>query len=159
MKHKLDIDDPWEYQIAYLIRRGSAPEKARLATIILWANAGDLRPLQRAIAEAPKVDGSELVAIDGAILGLIQRLIREDRLIFRKGRGAPQSPDKFVRDLLAVIEYENHRADGKSSNAAREDVCRKYEIIVRHFPGCVNRWRVRANLIDYFSHLISRHRL
>ena len=68
MKHKLDIDDPWEYQIAYLIGRGNDPEKAKLATIILWANAGDLRPLQRAIAEATKLDGSEMVAIDGGYL-------------------------------------------------------------------------------------------
>jgi hypothetical protein len=141
MKHKLDIDDPWEYQIAYLIGRGNDPEKAKLATIILWANAGDLRPLQRAIAEAPKLDGSEMVAIDGAILGCIQRLISEDRLIFRKGRGAPQSPDKFVRDLLAVIEYENHRAAGKSSNAAREDVCRKYEISELTFREALPRMR------------------
>ena len=120
---------------------GVAPETARLATIICWANAGDLRPLQRAIAEAPKLDGSEMVAIDGAILGVIQRLIREDRLIFRKGRGAPQSPDKFVRDLLAVIEYENHRAAGKSSNAAREDVCRKYEISELTFREALPRMR------------------
>ena len=128
MKRKLEIDDPWEYQIAYMIRKGYDPEQAKLATIILWANAGDLRPLQRAIAEAPKLDCSEMVAIDGAILGCIQHLINEDRLTVKLGRGAPRSPDKFVRDLLAVIDYENQRAAGKSSSAARKDVCRKYEI-------------------------------
>ena len=63
MKRKLEIDDPWEYQIAYWVRRGVVPETARLATIICCANAGDLRPLQRAIAEAPKLDGSEMVAM------------------------------------------------------------------------------------------------
>src|SRR6516162_1727856 len=124
MKRKLEIDDPWEYQIAYWVRRGVVPETARLATIICWAHQGDLRPLQRAIAEAPKLDGSEMVAIDGAILGIIQRLINEDRLTVKLRRGAPQSPDKFVRDLIAVIDYEERRSAGKSSNAARKDVCR-----------------------------------
>jgi len=120
MKRKLEIDDPWEYQIAYWVRRGVVPETARLATIICWANAGDLRPLQRAIAEAPKLDGSEMVAIDGAVLGIMQKLIREDRLIVKpQRRGAPRSPDKFVRDLLAVIDYEDQRSAGKPSNAAR----------------------------------------
>jgi len=107
MKRKIEIDDPWEYHIAYMIRKGYEPEKARLATIILWANAGDLRPLQRAIAEAAKLDGSEMIAIDGAILGIIQHLIKEDRLTVKLGRGAPRSPDKFIRDLLAVIDYED----------------------------------------------------
>jgi hypothetical protein len=98
MKRKIEIDDPWEYQIAYMIRKGYDPGNAKLATIILWANAGDLRPLQRAIAEAPKLDGSEMVAIDGAILGIIQRLINEghsslptaisrDNFLAWKGRG------------------------------------------------------------------------
>jgi hypothetical protein len=68
MKRKIEIDDPWEYQITYMIRKGYDPEQAKLATIILWANAGDLRPLQRAIAEATKLDGSEMVAIDGGYL-------------------------------------------------------------------------------------------
>jgi hypothetical protein len=135
MKRKLrEIDDPWEYHIAYYVRKGADPETARLAVITYWANAGDLRPLQRAIAEAPKLDGSEMVAIDGGILGCIQRLITEGRLTFRQRRGAPRSPDKFVRDLLAVIDYENQRSAGKSSNAARKDVCRKYGISEPSFP-------------------------
>jgi hypothetical protein len=131
MKHKLrEIDDPWEHQIACWISNGTDPETARLATIILWADAGDLQPLLRAITEAPKLDGSEKVAIDGAILGYIARLINEDRLIVKpRRRGAPRSPDKFVRDLLAILDYEKQRAAGKSSNAARKDVCRKYEIM------------------------------
>jgi hypothetical protein len=127
MKRKLrEIDDPWEYQIDYWVRKGSDPERARLAVIICWANAGDLRPLQRALAEAPKLDGSEMVAIDGAILGIIQKLISEDRLTFRRHPGAPRSPDKFVRDLLAVLDYEDQRSAGKSSNTARKAVCCKY---------------------------------
>ena len=141
MKRKLEIDDPWEDQIDYLVRKGHDPEKARLATIILWAAAGDLRPLQRAIADAPKIDGSEMCAIDGAILGIIQTLISEDRLVFRKRRGAPRSPDKFVRDLLAVIEYENQRAAGKSSKAARGDVCHKYGISELSFSEALPRMR------------------
>jgi hypothetical protein len=130
MKHKLlAIDDPWEVQIAYSIRKGADPKTARLATIILWANAGDLRPLERALVEAPKIDGSEMVAIDGAVLGIMQKLIREDRLIVKpQRRGAPRSPDKFVRDLLAVIDYEDQRSAGKPSNAARKDVCREWGI-------------------------------
>ena len=61
-----------------------------------------------------------MVAIDGAVLGIMQKLIREDRLIVKpQRRGAPRSPDKFVRDLLAVIDYEDQRSAGKPSNAAR----------------------------------------
>jgi hypothetical protein len=146
MKRKIEIDDPWEYQIAYLIRKGYDPEQAKLATIILWANAGDLRPLQRAIAEAPKLNGSEMVAIDGAILGIIQKLINEDRLTVKLRRGAPRSPDKFVRDLLAVIEYEDQRSAGKSSNAARKDVCRKYEISELSFREVLPRFRKALTL-------------
>jgi hypothetical protein len=146
MKRKIEIDDPWEYQIAYMIRKGYDREQAKLATIILWANAGDLRPLQRAIAEAPKLDGSEMVAIDGAILGIIQRLINEDRLTVKLRRGAPRSPDKFVRDLLAVIDYEDQRAAGKSSNAARKDVCRKYEISELSFKEALPRFRKALTL-------------
>jgi hypothetical protein len=143
MKRKIEIDDPWEYQIAYMIRKGYDPEQAKLATIILWANAGDLRPLQRAIAEASKIEGSEMVAIDGAILGIIQHLIKEDRLTVKLRRGAPSSPDKFVRDLLAAIDYDDQRSNGVSSNAARKDVCRKYGISELSFrealPECVKR--------------------
>ena len=146
MKRKLEIDDPWEYQIAYMIRNGYDPEQAKLATIICWAHLGDLRPLQRAIAEAPKLDGSEMVAIDGAILGIIQRLINEDRLAVKLRRGAPQSPDKFVRDLLAVIDYEERRSAGKSSNAARKDVCRKYEISELSFREALPRIRKSLTL-------------
>jgi hypothetical protein len=142
MKRKLrEIDDPWEIQIAYHVRQGTDPEKARLATIIYWAHNGDLRPLQRAIADAQKIDGGEMVAIDEAILGCIQRLITEGRLIVKRGRGAPRSPDKFVRDLLAVIDYEQQRAAGKSSNAARMDVCRKYGISGASFREALPRMR------------------
>jgi hypothetical protein len=142
MKRKLrEIDDPWKHQIDYAVSKGYDPEVARLAVIICWANAGDLRPLQRAIAEAPKLDGSEMVAIDGAILGIIQRLINQDRLIVRQRRGAPRSPDKFVRDLLAVRDYEDQRSAGKSSNAARKDVCRKYEISELSFREALPRFR------------------
>jgi hypothetical protein len=146
MKRKLEIDDPWEYQIAYMIRKGYDPENAKLATIILWANAGDLRPLQRAIAEAPKLDGSEMVAIDGAILGIIQRLINQDRLIVKQPRGAPRSPDKFVRDLLAAIDYDDQRSNGVSSNAARKDVCRKYGISELSFREALPRMRKALTL-------------
>jgi hypothetical protein len=124
-----------------MIRKGYDPEQAKLATIILWANAGDLRPLQRAIAEAPKLNGSELVAIYEAILGIIRKLINEDRLTVKLRRGAPRSPDKFVHDLLAVIEYEDQRSAGKSSNAARKDVCRKYEISELSFREALPRFR------------------
>jgi hypothetical protein len=142
MKRKLrEIDDPWEHQIAFWVRGGSDPETARLATIMYWANAGDLRPLVHAIAEAPKLDGSELVAIDGAILGFIARMINEDRLTMRRRRGAPRSPDKFVRDLLAILDYEKQRAAGKSSNAARKDVCRKYEISELTFRQALPEFR------------------
>ena len=147
MKRKIEIDDPWEYQIAYLIRKGYDPEQAKLATIILWANAAHLRPLQRAIAEAPKLDGSEMIAIDGAILGIIQRLINQDRLTVKpQGRGAPRSPDKFVRDLLAVVDYENQCSAGKSSSAARKDVCRKYEISELSFKEALPRMRKALEL-------------
>jgi hypothetical protein len=148
MKRKLrEIDDPWEYQIAYYVRKGADPETAKLAVITYWANAGDLRPLQRAIAEAPKLDGGEMVAIDGAILGCIQRLISEDRLTVTPARrGAPRSPDKFVRDLLAVIDYENQRSAGKSSNAARKDVCRKYGISEPSFREALPRLRKSLTL-------------
>jgi hypothetical protein len=122
--------------------QGCDPEKARLATIILWANAGDLRPLQRAIAEAPKIDGGEMVAIDGAILGIMQKLLREDRLTVKPiRRGAPRSPDKFVRDLLAAIDYDVQRSNGVSSNAARKDVCRKYGITEPSFREALPRMR------------------
>jgi hypothetical protein len=127
------------------IRLPTGSERAvtlrRQGYIIYWANAGDLRPLQRAIADAPKLDGSEMVAIDGAILGCIQKLISEDRLTVRKRRGAPRSPDKFVRDLLAVLDYEDQRSAGKSSNAARKDVCRKYEISELSFREALPRIR------------------
>jgi hypothetical protein len=142
MKRKLTIDDPWEAQTAYAVRKGCDPEKARLATIILWANAGDLRPLQRALAESHKINGSEMVAIDGAILGIIGKLIREDRLVVKPlRRGAPRSPDKFVRDLLAVIDYEDQRSAGKSSNAARKDVCREWGISEPSFREALPRLR------------------
>src|SRR5262245_27680886 len=142
MKHKLRIDDPWEHQIAYWVSKGWDPERARLGTILYWAHHGDLRPLLRAIVEAPKLDGSELVAIDGAILGFIARLISEHRLRVRpQRRGAPRSPDKFVRNLLAILDYENQRAAGKSSNAARKDVCRKYEISELSFREALPRFR------------------
>jgi hypothetical protein len=141
MKRKLAFDDPWEVQIAYWVRKGVDPEKARLATIILWANAGDLRPLQRAFAEAPKIDGGEMCAIHGAILGIVQKLISEDRLTFRNRRGAPRSPDKFVRDLLAAIDYDDQRSNGVSSNAARKDVCRKYGISEASFREALPRMR------------------
>jgi hypothetical protein len=148
MKRKLrEIDDPWEYQIAYWIGKGWDPEKARLATIILWANHGDLRPLQRAIAEAQKIDGSEMCAIDGAILGIIAKLIREDRLVVKPfRRGAPRSPDKFVRDLLAAIDYDEQRSAGKSSNAARKDVCREYGISELSFRAALPRMRKALTL-------------
>jgi hypothetical protein len=142
MKHKLrEIDDPWEHQIAYWVSKGVDPETARLATIICWANAGDLRPLVCAIGQAPKVDGSEKVAIDGAILGFIARMINEGRLTMRRRRGAPRSPDTFVRNLLAILDYENQRAAGISSNAARNDVCCKYEISELAFREALPRFR------------------
>jgi hypothetical protein len=81
------------------------------------------------------------MAIDGAILGIIGRLTREDRLTFRKRRGAPRPPDKFVRDLLAVIDYEDQRAAGKSSNAARKDVCREWGISEPSFREALPRMR------------------
>jgi hypothetical protein len=73
-------------------------------------------------------------------------LIREDRLTVKLRRGAPRSPDKFVRDLLAVIDYEDQRSIGKSSNAARKDVCRKYEISELSFKEALPRMRKALTL-------------
>jgi hypothetical protein len=88
-----------------------------------------------------------MIAIDGAILGIIQRLINQDRLTVKpQGRGAPRSPDKFVRDLFAVVDYENQCSAGKSSSAARKDVCRKYEISELSFKEALPRMRKALEL-------------
>jgi len=63
------------------------------------------------------------------------------RLTFRNRRGAPRSPDKFVRDLLAAFDYDDQRSIGVSSNAARKDVCRKYGISEASFREALPRMR------------------
>ena len=70
--------DPWEIQIAYWIAKGFDPDKARIATIVLWMYRGDLRPLRAAIAQSPTVDE--------AILGCLAKLIDEGRLIVSNRR-------------------------------------------------------------------------
>jgi hypothetical protein len=109
-KRKQDhIGDPWEIQIAYWIAKGFGPDKARIATTILWMYHGDLRPLRAAIPQSPTVDE--------AILGCLAKLIDEGRLIVKPlGRNRPKSPDKFPRDLAAAHLYENEIFTSKTSS-------------------------------------------
>ena len=105
----IDGHDPWEIQIAYWIAKGHDPDKARIATTILWMYHGDLRPLRAAIAQSPTVDE--------AILGCLAKLIDEGRLIVKPfGRNRPKSPDKFPRDLAAAHLYENEIFTSKTSS-------------------------------------------
>ena len=114
-KRKQDnIGDPWEIEIAYFIAKGSDPDKARIATTILWMYHGDLRPLRAAIAQSVTVQSP---VRDEAILGCLAKLIDEGRLIVKPfGRNRPKSPDKFPRDLAAAHLYENEIFTSKTSS-------------------------------------------
>jgi hypothetical protein len=117
--------DPWEIQIAHWIAQGIDPDRARIATTILWMYHGDLRPLREVLVKASALD-DKMVAIDGAILGCLKKLIEEGRLIVKsRGGGRPRSPDKFPRDIAAAYLYEHELSSGKNSEEAFNVVARK----------------------------------
>jgi hypothetical protein len=134
-KRKQDhIGDPWEIQIAYWIAKGFDPDKARIATTVLWMYHGDLRPLRAAIAQSPTVDE--------AILGCLAKLIDEGRLIVKPfGRNRPQSPDKFPRDLAAAHLYENEISADKTSSEAFSIVAQKFGVSEDTVRKAVTRFR------------------
>jgi hypothetical protein len=126
-KRKQDhIGDPWEIQIAYWTAKGSDPDKARIATTVLWMYHGDLRPLRAAIAQSVTVQSP---VRDEAILGCLAMLIDEGRLIVKPlGRNRPKSPDKFPRDLAAAYLYEEEVSTNKTSEEAFNIVAQKFGV-------------------------------
>src|SRR5215831_19349123 len=101
-RRKQDIvDDLWDVEVGYWIgNKGIDPNKARAFVIIRWMYNGDLRPLAAAIWKGQP--------LDQAVLNTLAKLIDDGRLTVKKPRhGRPKPPDKFARDILAAIIYEN----------------------------------------------------
>ena len=139
----IDGHDPWEIEIAYFIAKGFDPDKARIATTILWMYHGDLRPLRAAIAQSVTVQSP---VRDEAILGCLAKLIDEGRLIVKPlGRNRPKSPDKFPRDLAAAYLYENEiSADKTSSEEAFSIVAEKFGVSEDTVRKAVTQFRKSA---------------
>jgi hypothetical protein len=108
--NKIDGHDPWEVEVAYYINVCQLdPVDARAWTIIRWMYLGDLRPLSAEI----KKQGT---AIDGAVLGSLERMIDEGLLTVKpRGRGRPTQPATTIRNTLAALRHENR--DIKSADA------------------------------------------
>src|SRR5262249_22429563 len=133
-KRKQDlIDDPWDVEVAYFIgKKGIDPNKARTFVIIRWMYHGDLRPLAAAIWKGHPLDQD--------VLNWLAKLIDDGRLTVKTPRhGRPKPPDKFGRDILAALFYEN-RTTNNSENAFREiaDAFGTSHQSIRH---AVTRWR------------------
>jgi hypothetical protein len=94
------IEEPWEAEIGFHIKRGIDDEKARFFVIFRWMWQGDLRPLSAAIWKGH--------VIDEEVLTLLAMMIDDGRLAVVPGkRGRPREPSKFIRDHVAALLYEN----------------------------------------------------
>jgi hypothetical protein len=128
--------DPWEVEIAYWINhRGTDPDKAHAFVIIRWMWHGDCRPLAAAIREGHP--------LDQGVLNLLARMIDEGRLTIKRSRhGRPKPPDKFARDIVAALLYEDRNED-RSEDAFKE-IAATLSMSHQSVRQAVTRWR-KAN--------------
>jgi len=127
----------WEVEIEYLVQRRGVPRDRAWTFIIMWRMAhGDFRPLSAAIAHGRP--------LDGAVLGVLQCLIRDDRLVVKRSkRGAPRNPDRFGRGIAAALLYE--RIDG-NSNQKFEDIAEQLGVTPDTVRKDITRWRQAPRL-------------
>jgi hypothetical protein len=141
MKRKIDHiggHDPWEIEIAYWINhRGTDPDKARAFVIIRWMWHGDLRPLAAAIGEGH--------VLHQGVLNWLARMIDEDRLTIKRNRhGRPKPPDKFARDIVAALLYEDRTTD--NSKDAFKEIADILSMSHQSVRQAVTRWRKTSDL-------------
>jgi hypothetical protein len=112
----VDLDKPWEVNMAAMIANGNDPDKARTVTILSWMWHGDLRPLADAILQGQP--------LDQGVLNLLARMILDDhavpcrvetKQVRRKGR--PRDMGKFAREHIAEATYRKNVERGKSEAA------------------------------------------
>ena len=110
------MDEPWEVDIAVHTQKGIDPNKALTVTILRWLWHGDFRPLVWAIRKG--------FVIDEAVLSLLANMIEDGRIeIKRKKGGRPKAVDKFARDYIAALQYNQNVTRGKS-DATFEEVAK-----------------------------------
>jgi hypothetical protein len=112
---RIDGDEPWEIEVAFCIKcMGMEPEKAWFCTIWRWADCGDLRPLQAALAK-------NTIALDTAALVCLEELIGQDRVVIKsRWSNRPPSPERFAQALVGALRYEEHSKTDGSEEAFKE---------------------------------------
>jgi hypothetical protein len=102
--------DWWGDEIAFYIKRGIDPDKARIVTILRWMWHGDFRPLAAAIWERQ---------IPEEALNLLAQMIEEGRLkLAHAKRHRPKSPMAQARRIAAARLYQDALSAGYSSDEA-----------------------------------------
>jgi hypothetical protein len=112
---KIDGHEPWEVEVAHWVENFKLdPIDARTLTVIRWMLNGNLAPLSAALRDGP---------LDPAVASALSRLIDENRLTVKsRRRGAASPPDKFPRDIVAAISYQNKIPSGMKSDQAVEEI-------------------------------------
>jgi hypothetical protein len=125
----------WDDEIAfYTDQRGVDPEEARIVTILRWMWWGDFRPLAEAISKGH---------VPEEALNLLYDMIVEDRLklVHRKYRGRPKSPQAQARRMGAALEYQEARLSGFSSKEAFEQIAEAVGMSEQNLRQAVTAWR------------------
>src|SRR5262245_43262660 len=98
------MDEPWEAEIEYFIRKhGSDPFKVRTFVILRWMYFGDLRPLAYSILKKKALDEVVLFYLALMILDEEHEHVPVPHRLTVKRRGgkggAHKKPEKFIRDF------------------------------------------------------------
>jgi ABC-type Fe3+-hydroxamate transport system substrate-binding protein len=125
----------WNEEIAFYIeKRGLDPEEARIVTILRWTYYGDFRPL----AEAIRVG-----RVPEEVLNLLYDMIVDGRLkvVHRKYRGRPRSPEAQARKFGIASVYGEARLSGSSSKEAFEQIAEALGMSEQTLRQAVTAWR------------------
>jgi hypothetical protein len=125
----------WNDEIAFYIeKRGLDPEEARIVTILRWTYHGDFRPL----AEAIRVG-----RVPAEVLNLLYDMIVDGRLkvVHRKYRGRPRSPEAQARKIGIASVYGEARLSGFSSKEAFEQIAEALGMSEQTLRQAVTAWR------------------
>ena len=125
----------WNDEIAFYIeKRGLDPEEARIVTILRWTYHGDFRPLAEAITEEQ---------VPKEALNLLYDMIVDGRLkvVHRKYRGRPRSPEAQARKIGIASVYGEARLSGFSSKEAFEQIAEALGMSEQNLRQAVTAWR------------------
>jgi hypothetical protein len=125
--------DWWGDEIAFYIKGGIDPDKARIVTILRWMWHGDFRPLAAAIWERQ---------IPEEALTLLAQMIEEGRLkLAHAKRHRPKSPAAQARKIAAARLYQDALSAGYSSDEAFEKLAAALGMSEQNVRQAVTAWR------------------